>query len=87
LFPPKVKYWRSVVRAIRDDLVRFIDKLVADNIRRSIPYIYYWKTEIEYYASLIIEALIDQLKILQIIEDFRYSISDIYYWQTEAIYY
>jgi hypothetical protein len=87
LLPPGVEHWRSVARAARDDLARFIGKSAADDIRRSIPYMHYWKTEAEHYASLITGASMDQLEILQIIEDPRYSISDIYYWQTEAMHY
>jgi hypothetical protein len=87
VLPPGVEHWRSTARAARNDLARSIGKSAADDIRRSIPNMHYWKTEAEHYASLITGVSIDGLEILQILEDPRHSISDLYYWQTEAMHY
>lgn len=92
LVPPGVEHWRSVARAAKDNLARFIGKSAADEIRRSIPYMHYWKTEAEHYAefwSLVVGASTDQLELPRrtTSEDLRGSISDIHYWETEAMHY
>ena len=92
LMPPGVEHWRSVARAAKENLALFIGKPAAEEIRRSIPYMHYWKTEAEHYAqfcSVVAGASADQMELLRqtTTEDLRGSILDIHYWETEAMHY
>jgi len=92
LDPYGVEHWRAIARAARDRLAKFIGKSAADDIRLSIPYMHYWKTQAEHYTeywTLVTTASTDQLEVLRrtTAEDLRYSILDSHYWQTEATHY
>lgn len=92
MVPPGIEHWRSVAQAAKDNLARFIGKLAADEIRQSISYMHYWKTEAAHYAefwSLVAGASAEELKLLRqaATEDLRASIKDIHYWETEAMHY
>ncbi len=49
--PPGADHWKSVAGAARGKLEKLLGKPAADEIRHSIPYMHYWKTEARHYAE------------------------------------
>ncbi|KAL9121246.1 MAG: hypothetical protein Q9187_002201 [Circinaria calcarea] len=90
--PPGVDHWKSAARAARGKLEKLLGKPAADEIRQSIPYMQYWKTEATHYAEywdLVTRKLSKESDRLHSVttDDIRDLISDREYWETEAMIY
>ena len=85
-------YWQSIAQEARVKLEAIFGKPAVDDVRQSITYTHYWKTEAKHYAEywdLIRGKSSDHFDILRpaTTDNIRQLISDVHYWETEAMHY
>ena len=90
--PLGVDHWRSNALASKLTLERSFGKSAVNEIRQSIYYAYYWKTEALNYAehwNLLNKKPLNQLAFSHsaTTDSIREMISDRQYWETEAMHY